>query len=363
MKILIFFDLHIHPHKKSSERLQDCLAALEWVFATAKRVGTTNLVFLGDLFHDRQKIDVLAYQRAFEILEKNMSSGGLNLTLLLGNHDLWHYERLDISSVNPLRTIPGVRVVDSPCVVEISDGTEDFYMGFLPYTHSPIEDLKKVEKEWKSSVKGNHRKVLGGHIAVDGALWNVRHNTLSDVAVEHEGDMVKVGPDIFKSWDRVFLGHYHAAQKMSDKVEYVGSPLQLSFGEADQQKHILVYDTLTDSSSYIENEFSPKHFIINEQQIGEVSLKGNFVRLEVENIADSEIHKMRDGLVNDIGVSTLEIKQRTRNEAHVVEDARSILSNEDEMIERYVEQVAPEGLDRDTLIRVGKEICKLSCES
>jgi DNA repair exonuclease SbcCD nuclease subunit len=363
MKILIFSDLHIHPHKKSSERLQDCLDALAWVFATAKRIGVNNIVFLGDLFHDRQKIDVLAYQKAFEILEGNMSDGGFRLTLLLGNHDLWHYERLDISSVNPLRTIPGVRVVDSPSVIEISDGTEDFYMGFLPYTHSPIEDLKRVEKDWRSSVKGDHRRVLGGHIAVDGALWNLRHNTLSDVVVEHEGDMVKVGPEIFKGWDRVFLGHYHAAQKMNDKVEYVGSPLQLSFGEADQKKHIMVYDTLNDSSSYIENDFSPKHFIINEDQVDDERLKGNFVRLEVENIAASEVQKMREGLVNSLGVSTLEIKQRAKNEAHVVEDARAILSNEDEMIERYVEQVSPEGLDRDALIRVGKEICKISCES
>lgn len=363
MKILIFSDLHIHPHKKSSERLKDCLDALEWVFETARRANVQNIVFLGDLFHDRQKIDVLAYQRAFEIVERHMSSSSLRLTLLLGNHDLWHYERLDVSSVNPLRTIRGVRVVDSPSVVEISDGTEDFYMGFLPYTHSPVEDLKKVEKSWKSDVKGEHRRVLGGHIAVDGALWNVRHNTLSDVTVEHEGDMVKVGPDIFKNWDRVFLGHYHAAQKMSDSVEYVGSPLQLSFGEADQKKHILVYDTLNDSSTYVENDFSPRHLIINEDQIGDQSLKGNFVRLEVDNLAGSEVNKIRESLVNDFGVSTLEIKQRTKLESHVVEDAKSILSNEDEMIERYVEQVAPEGLDRNTLVKIGTEICKLSSES
>lgn len=360
MKILIFSDLHIHPHKKSSERLHDCLKALDWVFITAKRNNINNVVFLGDLFHDRQKIDVLAYQRAFEILERHMASGDFRLTLLLGNHDLWHYERLDVSSVNPLRTIPGVRVVDSPSVVEISDGTEDFYMGFLPYTHSPVEDLKSVEKAWRSSVKGENRRVLGGHIAVDGALWNVRHNTFSDVVVEHEGDMVKVGPEIFKGWDRVFLGHYHAAQKLNDRVEYVGSPLQLSFGEAEQKKHIVVYDTLEDSSVYIENDFSPRHLIINESQVGDEGLKGNFVRLEVENIAGNELHRIREALVNDLGVSTLEIKQRSKSEAHVVEDAKSILSNEDEMIERYVEQVAPEGLDRETLIKIGTEICKVS---
>lgn len=357
MKILIFSDLHIHPHKKSSERLDDCLRALDWVFRTAADKEITNIVFLGDLFHDRQKIDVLAYQRAFEILERHMSKGKFRLTLLLGNHDLWHHQKLDVSSVNPLRTLPGVSVVAEPSVREIRDGSESFHMGFLPYTHSPIEDLKRVEKDWNSKASGDERRVLGGHIAVDGAVWNVRHRTLSDVTVEHEGDMVRVGPDIFQNWDRVFLGHYHASQRMAEGVEYVGSPLQLSFGEADQDKHIIIYDTKEDSLEYVVNDFSPRHLIIKEGDVDDADLEGNFVRLEVDNIAGSHMSELRQRLVEKMGVSTLEIKQVSRDESHVVDDAKSILSDEDKMIERYVEQVAPEGLDRETLIRVGAEIC------
>ena len=363
MKIIIFSDLHIHPHKKSSERLDDCLEVLDWVFRTAESRKIRNLVFLGDLFHDRQKIDVLTYQRTFEILHRHLSQGQFKLALLLGNHDLWHSQRLDVSSVNPLRTLPGVKVIDSPSVHHMSDGGEDFHMGFLPYTHSPAEDLDKVDKDWSSRVGDDQRRVLGGHVAIDGALWNVRCGTLSDVSVEHEGDMVRVGPEIFRRWSRVFLGHYHAAQKMDDSVEYVGSPLQLSFGEADQSKHIVVYDTLDDSMEYVTNEFSPKHLIVNEDQIESSDLKGNFVRLEVGNIASSHVHKVRDDLVNGRGVSTLEIKQRAVNESHFITDAKSIIKNEDEMIERYVEQAAPEGLDRDTLIKIGTEICQFAANS
>ena len=357
MKILIFSDLHIHPHKRSSERLEDCLKALDWVFASAKERGIKNIVFLGDLFHDRQKIDVLAYQKTFDIFSRNLEGSGIKLTLLLGNHDLWHYQRLDISSVNPLRALPGVRVVDEPSVVRLSEGGEGFFMGFLPYTHNPIEDLKKVEKEWAKAAQADSTKVLGGHIAVDGATWNVRHGTLSDVVVEHEGDMVKVGPDIFRKWDRVFLGHYHIPQKMDEKVEYVGSPLQLSFGEADQDKHIVAYDTSDDSVEYIDNDFSPKHLIIGEDEIEEADLKGNFVRLEVDDMTGSRMHKVRQEMVEARGVSSLEIKQRQRNETHIIQDAKSIMKNEDEMIEKYVEQAAPEGLDRETLVKIGTDIC------
>jgi DNA repair exonuclease SbcCD nuclease subunit len=362
MKILIFTDLHIHPHKKSSERLNDCLKALSWTLETARRRKISNVVFLGDLFHDRQKIDVLAYQKTFEVLEENLKDEKTNLYLLLGNHDLWHYQRLDVSSVNPLRTLPGVTVISEPCVKEISDGTDDFFMGFLPYTHAPQEDLKRVEKEWESSVKKEARRVLGGHIAVDGAVWNLKYNTLSEVTVEHEGDMVRVGPEIFKRWDRVFLGHYHAAQKLDARVEYVGSPLQLSFGEAGQQKHLVIYDTLEDDVEYVVNDFSPRHLIIGEDDIDKVKLEGNFVRLEVDDITSRHMSELRQSLVESRGVGALEIKQRHKDESHVIDDAKSILSDEDKMIERYVEQAAPEGLDKEILIRIGAQICNKAPE-
>lgn len=363
MKILIFSDLHIHPHKKSADRLDDCLKALDWVFEVAEERDIRNIVFLGDLFHDRQKIEVLTYHRTFEILEKRMSSGRFGMHLLLGNHDLWHHERLDVSSVNPLRSLPGVTVVSEPSVREISDGDESFFMGFLPYTHDPIGDLGVVEREWKSKAKKGDRRVLGGHIAVDGAVWNTRHRTLSDVTVEHEGDIVRVGPEVFRRWDRVFLGHYHAAQKLAEGVEYVGSPLQLSFGEADQDKHLIVYDTSSDTLEYVKNDFSPRHLVIGEGEIDDADLKGNFVRLEVEDIAGRHVAELRQRLVERGGASTLEIKQRQTDESHVVEDAKSILSDEDKMIERYVEQVAPESLDRETLIRIGTEICGRASET
>lgn len=352
MKILIFSDIHIHPHKKSAERLNHCLEALDWAFETAKSKGIDKIIFLGDLFHDRQKIDVLAYQKTFEIIERRMGERELDMRLLLGNHDLWHFQRLDVSSVNPLRSIGGVTVVDSPRVEMVGD----FPFAFLPYTHDPISDLLVLEKEWKKVAEGK-RMVLGGHISVDGAVWNVRHNTVSEVSVEHDGDMVRVGPEVFRRWDRVFLGHYHAAQKLSDNAEYVGSPLQLSFGEAFQEKHLVVYDTEDDSMEYVKNEFSPRHLILGEDELEDHDLEGNFVRVEVEDITSKSMSDMRQKLVDESKVSTLEIKQSRKREEHIVEDARSILHKEDEMLQKYIDQVATGELDKEFLLRVGMEIC------
>ena len=350
--------MHIHPHKKSTERLNHCIEVLDWILKTAVEKKIKNVVFLGDLFHDRQKIDVLTYQKTFEILEKYLCNNDLNLNLLLGNHDLWHYEKHDVSSVNPLRKLPGIRIINKPCVEEISDGTEDFFFGFLPYTHNPIEDLKIVEKEWKEKSPKDQKRVLGGHISVDGAAWNVKYNTVSEVTIEHDGDMIRVGPEIFKNWDKVFLGHYHAEQKLNEKVEYVGSPLQLSFGEAFQNKHILIFDTYTQESEYIENKFSPRHLILKEDELDKHSLEGNFIRLEVEDIACRQLPEVRQRLVESSKVSSLEIKQIQKFDDHRIKDAKAILYKEEEMLERYVEQARLDGLNKELLIKIGSAICR-----
>jgi DNA repair exonuclease SbcCD nuclease subunit len=355
MKVLVFSDIHIHPHKRSAERLDHCIETLDWVFRTAAEKNIKNIVFLGDLFHDRQKIDVLTYQKTFEVFERHLCNKDTNVYLLLGNHDLWHYQKMDVSSVNPLRTLPGIKIINSPSVQVISEGGEEFHFAFLPYTHSPIDDLKSIEKTWKKTVPNDRPKVLGGHISVDGAFLNTRCRTVAEVMVEHDGDMVKVGPGIFSDWDRVFLGHYHAEQRLNDKVEYVGSPLQLSFGEAFQKKHIVILDSTTLKTEYVENTFSPKHLIINQEEIESHDLEGNFVRLEVEDISSKEMSDIRESLVPK--VSLLEIKQSQKKEDHSISDAKAILHKEEDMIQRYVDQVASDDLDKELLVRIGTQIC------
>lgn len=353
MKTLIFTDIHIHPHKKSVERLDDCIRVLDWVFETVVAKKIKHIVFLGDLFHDRQKIDVLTYQKTFEVLEKYLLKNDLKFFILLGNHDLWHDQKWDVSSVNPLRTLPGVKIINEPSVISLTDDDDNLF-GFLPYTHNPIKDLKSLEKKW-SKFK-NKKRILGAHIAVDGSVWNLKYNTISEVSIEHDGEMVKVDKDVFKKWEKVFLGHYHAEQKLADNVEYVGSPLQLSFGEAFQKKHILIYDLKKDTSEYIENDFSPKHFIIKEDEIDDYDLEGNFVRLEVEDMTSSSVMEVRKKLIKENKVSSIQIKQSVKKEEHVIEDAKVILQKEDEMIEKYIEQVKTD-LEKTKLISIGKSIC------
>lgn len=338
-KVLISADLHVHSHKRSTDRLHDCLRCLDWIFQTAADREINAILIAGDLFHDRQKIDVLTYQKTYEIFKK--WSHTAKVYLLLGNHDMWHYQKWDVSSVYPLGALPNVQIMNEPCVERIF-GVD---VAFLPYTHDPIKDIADLKA-----------KVLIAHLAVDGAKFN-RH-TVSEVSIEHDGEMTKVGANIFSDFKQVFLGHYHIAQQLDKNVEYVGSPLQLDFGEAFQDKHIVVCDLETGKKEYIQNNFSPKHYIIPIKDIGKYELEGNFVRLEIDDdeMLSADAVDARKSLLENHNPGTLEIiPKQTKKAEHVVLDAKEIMLKEDELLERYMSEVGTD-LDKEVLLKIGRKI-------
>ncbi len=347
-KVLIFSDLHCHPHQKSTKKLDNCLEVVDWVFRIAKERKIKNILFGGDLFHDRQKIEVSTYCKVYERFLNNMSDD-FNLYLLLGNHDLFYYLKTNITSVYPFSTIKGVKVISDPSTINV-DGYE---VSWLPYTHDPEVDLAKIKNDSK-------RKVLIGHVAVDGAIWN-SFGQLSDVHVEHDGDMKKVTIDIFKGWDHVFLGHYHAEQKMSDSVEYIGSPLQLSWGEQKQIKHIIEFDLETGEKNYIENDFSPTHIKIKLEELDKYpdnAFDNHYIDILTEDTCNPDLIEIRQKL-EDIGVGSIKftpVEKDLKDQVKNIEDAKSILTSDGNIVEKYLEKAEVNGLDKDKLLKIGNEI-------
>lgn len=345
--ILLFSDLHIFPHKRKNERLEDCLEVLRWVFKTARDEGIKNILFGGDFYHDRQKIEVYTYQKTFEVLRENLTDSGINLFLLLGNHDIWFNDNTSISSVFPLSSLPGLRVVAKPERIKI----EDSYWDFIPFTHNPINSLNQLKGQ-----EGIQEYALG-HLAIDGAKLHM--DQYSDVCIEHDGDMVTVNAALFEDYKHTFLGHYHAEQKVTKKVEYIGSPLQLSFGEAFQKKHIIMFDGTKNKKTYIENNFSPKHLIINEKECEKYDLEGNFIQIKVKDIGSTDLVTLKNDMLQKNKLGSLEIKQQKPDiKEHIINDAKAILLNGEEMLSKYVDEVGLNNLERDTLISIGKKICK-----
>ncbi len=158
------------------------------------------------------------------------------------------------------------------------------------------------------------------------------------------------------------LGHYHGAQKLSNKVEYIGSPLQLNFGEAFQDKHIIVLDLDTMKKKYIKNKFSPLHLIVTPDDVQNeaYNLSGNFVRIAVADIGQKDLVDLKRKIAKESKPLSIDMKQKDKkkdeDDSHIVEDARAILQDTKSMLKQYVEDVGvPDGLDQTKLLAVGDE--------
>jgi len=346
--ILLFSDLHIHPHKKSLDRLEDCLKVIPWVFKVSKENNVENIIFGGDFFHDRQKIDIYTYQRSFDVLRQSIKDTGIKMWLLLGNHDLWFFENSDISSVYPFGEIEGVNIVSKPSRLQI----EGLNWDFLPFTKDPVNSLN-VLNEFPGE-----KQCLIGHIALNQAKMH-KGVYSSDILVEHEGEMINVDSDLFMEYEQVFLGHFHSEQKVNAKVEYIGSPLQLSFGEAFEDKHVIILDPKTRKKKYIKNDFSPQHLIVTQNELKNHKLDGNFIQLLVEDMSNVDIISLKKNLLSENSMADFKIKQNKQkiNQDESVGDIKDVVYNEQEMIDKYVAQTKTE-LDKDLLVKIGKKICE-----
>lgn len=353
-KALLFADLHIHSHKDSVDRLHDCLQVLHWIFEQADKHEVQHILFLGDLFHERAKIDVLNYLYTFEAFMKHMLANKphYDMWLLIGNHDMYHKEKWNVNSIKPLTAISQIHIVDQPSTISISGVNIDF----CPHTENPIKELEKLKKgRDKDSLR-----LLLGHMAVHGAKLNKLYGTKSDVIVEYDNDMQQVGVDVFDGWDRVFLGHYHGAQQLSDNVEYIGSPLQLSFGEAFEEKHLVLLDLDTLEKTYIPNEFSPKHYILPPEEISTYQLKDNFVRIVVDNMSAKDVLDLRREIVVNhkvASVSFMPKDKKPEETAAVVEEAKAAFDDMDKMLDTYItNRGVPAGMDGKLIKEFGKRV-------
>ena len=354
-KALIFSDLHLHAHKDRIDRLQDCIKVLDWVFETAEDYKCDKIFFLGDLFHERDKIDVLNYLRTFECFMKHLldDAKDIDVYLLVGNHDMYHKARWDVNSVRPLSAIPSLHVIQSPLTTVF----ENTKINWLPHTENPISHLETFKEEGVGDL-------LLGHLAVHGALTNLFYGTKSDVIVEYDNDMVVVDPSVFDAWDRTILGHYHGAQRLNEKVEYIGSPLQLSFGEAFQKKHVMIWDLTTKQTTYVENTFSPSHLIVSPEDIQNeaYNLDGMFVRLAVDDTGRKDLIDIKRKVANDAKPLSFDIKKKdtkkveSEEDLTALEDVQAVLDNIEDVLEQYVkDKGVPDGMKRPHLLKIGKQ--------
>ena len=327
MNVLVFSDIQYRNYLRVESTqvnwLDIQLKATDEVFEVAKANNIRHIIFNGDLFEEKNKINVPLYNKVWNYYRKKAEQG-FELFFNLGNHDMASIS--GETSLQPFSEFASVIKVPTNIFV---GGIEAF---IVPYNY--MKDAG-VEDPTSSSI---NEVVLFLHEEIEGLNFGPMNYT--------GNPNIKLKD--LKSYRLVVNGHIHKPQEV-DNVVNVGALVQQDFGEAGEDKRIIIINNdmtvksipINGPKFYPGLELNKK----NIEKVREYSTGINFFRFD---ISEEEV----DNSIFDLPNVFYKIVKRKEREFRL----KTGLSTNDE-IKQYVEEFNKD-LDMDRLIKIGKGIIK-----
>lgn len=338
-KLLQFSDLHCHgytafahtlPNGRNS-RLQDCLNVVAQAKEVAIQQSCAAVLVLGDVFHSRTKIDIDVYTAAFSAFRD--LARVVPLVVLVGNHD--QYSKVgDTHSLEPFK--------EFATVVDRGMTLEQFGCRISAFPcHTDVQSLlSQINVLPPGDLLLLHQAMREGAVGCYGATG---HGELS----------VKDLPlDRFRY---VFAGDYHKKQwVVPNKVAYLGSPLQLNFGEAGEFKALTLVDTSTWEVTDIPTN-APRFFVFNSPSAYLDAKEDGSIRPDIDFIRVLFDEQVRDSAeVVKADNERIQIVEESPQKTALQRIGNEVASSDMLLLEAYVEQKAGP-LDKERLIAAGLE--------
>ncbi len=260
MKILHFADLHLgvetygrlDPATGLSTRLLDFLNALDQVVDYALENKVDLVLFCGDAYKSREPTQT--QQREFAKRINRLSTNGIPIFLLVGNHDLPNaIGRATTTEIFDTLAVAKVYVSNRPQIHSIPTNSGIVQVVSLPWLRRSAlltkEDTKnltfdqinqRLEQALTDVIAAKAREldptlpaILAAHVWVTGA--QVGSERSMTIGQEHALLPSSIAHPAF---DYIALGHIHKHQVLDHNppVVYAGSLERIDFGEEDDDK-------------------------------------------------------------------------------------------------------------------------------
>jgi exonuclease SbcD len=260
VKILHFADLHLgvetygrlDPATGLSSRLLDFLNVLDQVVDFALENKVDLVLFCGDAYRSREPTQT--HQREFARRINRLSTSGIPIFLLVGNHDLPNaIGRATTTEIFDTLAIKNVYVSNRPDVYRIPTKSGTIQIASLPWlrrgallTREETKNLtldqlnQRLEQALSSVIATNAAKldpelpaILAAHVWVSGAQVGSERSMV--IGQEHALLLSDIAQPAF---DYIALGHIHKHQVLNTDppVVYPGSLERLDFGEEKDEK-------------------------------------------------------------------------------------------------------------------------------
>lgn len=170
------------------------------------------LITLGDTYHNKSIIHSIAMNVLHDIIKSYKNN--MDFIFIDGNHDL-SSKAGGVSALISLEEMSNVTVIHTPTKVD--------NILMVPWNpHTIVNDIKNGEAD-----------ILLSHIGLNEGVLNSGISIVSEIGLKD-----------LSHYKLVELGHYHKSQSVGNAT-YVGSLIQLDWGEREDEKRFLITDSDT----------------------------------------------------------------------------------------------------------------------
>lgn len=328
----------------------------EIFFPTLKERGIETVVHLGDLFDRRKYINFhILYRTRIDFLQK-LVDGGFDTHIIIGNHDTYFRDSNDVNSVTELIHLryPNFHVYEEPQYVKFGNRSVLVVPWLNPNNMGP--GLEMISKS-KSDVLFGHLEIAGFHMD-------------QNQICEHGMDR-----DVFKNFKMVLSGHFHHPNT-DGKIQYLGSPYQMTFADLNDPRGFYILDTDTLELEFIENPNQMFHQIVYDDREPEdkkalaetdfAQFEEKFVRLIVTHKTDPILYEQ--WVDNVLHANPADTQTRDMCSLEVAEEADEQFLEFDEnnkivvvsdtltVLNKYVDAIGREDVDKSRLKDIMKEL-------
>ncbi len=279
MKVLHTSDWHIGRALYGRKRYKEFEVFLGWLADLIEDEGIDVLLVAGDVF-DNSTPSNHAQELYYRFLCRVSATSARHVVITAGNHDSPSFlnaprellKFLNVHVVGSASDAPGDEVI----VLAGPDGEPLMIVCAIPYlrdrdirTSEAGESIEDKERKIMEGIRNHYRLVCETAekeraalkkpvpIIAMGHLFAAGGQTVEGDGVRelYIGSLAQVRRDVFPECiDYLALGHLHIPQRVggSDFIRYCGSPLPMGFGEANQEKSVVVV-TFSDCTPHVLN--------------------------------------------------------------------------------------------------------------
>lgn len=259
MKAIICGDLHIGI-KNDSEFIDYQILELNKFIDFTLKSDVKNVIFLGDIFHSRQTIDISILHKVLNCFERLWE---LNVYMLAGNHDVYFKTSNDINSLSTILKKYNFTIIDKEPKSIIIDEERCI---FVPWINKKNSDI------CLDSIKKSSARFCFGHFAI---------NDFHLVRGIKERNGLK--QSVFKKFEKTFSGHFHLKDDQKN-ISFVGSFTQLDQNDYNDKKRIIKIDTTKKiyEDVFLTDNIFERIYVTDYKQINNTDYKNKILKVFIE---------------------------------------------------------------------------------